>query len=425
VSEQTDVAAVRPRVGPDWSARPTAARQANLRDHNLAVALSYVAHSAEPVSRADIAAASGLTRATASSLVEALLHASLVRELEPGPRSGAGRPAAGLVLAPEGAGGLGLEINVDYLAACVLDLTGAVRHRVVVQQDQRGRTPARTFADLADLVGGALAAATAVGVPVRGAALALPGLVDARRGLLRTAPNLGWTDVDVLDLLRDGPLPAGLPVTVDNEANLAALGELYGGGAGGAESFVHISGEVGIGAGIVLDRRLFRGTHGWGGEIGHVPVRPDGRPCHCGARGCLETVAGQDAIARAAGVRRTDGVPGTDGARSGASGIVELARAGRPAALTALAEAGEALGTALAGVVNLLDVDTLVLGGLYSTLAPWIAPPVEVEIARRVLANRWSPVSVVVSALGRDAAVLGAAGAVLQDQLDNPAALVG
>ncbi len=373
-----------------------------------------------PVSRADLAASSGLTRATASSLVDALLQAGLVREIEPGPRVGAGRPAAGLVLAPDGGAGLGLEINVDYLSACLLDLTGAVRHRALVRRDQRGRSPAETFADLEALIREAVAAAESEQLPLGGATLALPGVVDSPHGLLRTAPNLGWTDVDAVALLQSGAL-AGVPVTVDNEANLAALGELYAGGAGGAQSFVHVSGEVGIGAGIVLDRRLFRGSHGWGGEIGHVLVDPGGRRCHCGAVGCLETVAGQDAIARAAGVR----TPGPGAAPAVAQRIVEHAKDGRPKALQALEDAGVALGTALAGVVNLLDVGTVVLGGLYSTLAPWMAPPVEREIGRRVLAARWSPVAVAVSALGPNAAVLGAAGAVLADQLDHPAARVG
>jgi predicted NBD/HSP70 family sugar kinase len=398
--------------------RGAPARQRSLRDHNLGLALRQVAGSAEPVSRADIAAATGLTRSTASTLVDALLVGGLVLELEPGARTGAGRPATGLVLAPDGAAGIGLEVNVDYLAVCVVDLAGRVRDRSVVLADQRGRQPDSVLGDLADLAAAAREKAERGGLPLMGATVAVPGLVEAPDGPLRLAPNLGWQDIDVLAAFRGDARLADLPLTIDNEANLAALGELYTGGAGGAQSFVQLSGEIGVGAGIVLDGRLFRGTHGWGGEIGHLAMRPDGPPCGCGSRGCLEQLAGQEAILRAAGLRTPAGT--TMAGQPGVEQIVELAESGRADMLRALDQAGTALGVAVAGVVNLVDVDTVVLGGLYAALAPWVAPHVEREIAARVLAHRWSPVTVTVSGLGGDAAIRGGAGAVLQQVLDHP-----
>ena len=167
---------------------------------------------------------------------------------------------------------------------------------------------------------------------------------------------------------------------------------------------------------------MFRGTHGWGGEIGHLAIRPDGPPCSCGARGCLEQIAGQEAILRAAGLPTVVGT--TMASQPGVAQIVRLAEQGRGDLLAALADAGTALGVAVAGVVNLLDVSTVVLGGLYAALAPWIRAPVEHEIAVRVLANAWSPVTVTVSELGGDAAVRGAAGSVVQRVLDHPATRV-
>jgi predicted NBD/HSP70 family sugar kinase len=379
-----------------------------------------VAGAPAPVSRADIAAATGLTRSTASTLVDALLAGGLIRETQPVAAAGAGRPATGLVVAADGAAGIGLEVNVDYLAACVVDLTGTVRHRNVVLGDQRGRRPEAVLCDVAELA--VLAAETVgrQGVPVAGATLAVPGLVDSSQGLLRLAPNLGWRDVDVLGPLRAESRLSGLDLSVDNEANLAALGELYRGGAGGARSFVQVSGEVGVGAGIVLDGQLFRGTHGWGGEIGHLAVQPDGPACGCGSHGCLEQYAGQEAILRAAKVRATAGT--AMAGQAGVDRLVEQAEAGRPGVLAAIEQAGTALGAAVAGVVNLLDLDTVVLGGLYARLAPWVQPAVEREIVGRVLAYRWSPVRVTVSELGGDAAIAGGAGAVIAQVLDHPAA---
>lgn len=389
-------------------------RQASLREHNLALVLRQAAAAARPPSRADIAAATGLTRATVSALVDDLIGGRLLTEVDPAPRTRAGRPAQGLVLAPHGPAGLGLEINVDYLAACVVDLTGAVRHRAVHRADQRPRPPGEVLASVGDLAAAARADAERQGLLIAGAALAVPGLVAAD-GMVRLAPNLGWRDVDVTTVLADHPALVGAALHVDNEANLAALGELHAGPSGPA-NFLYISGEIGVGAGIVLHGRLFRGARGWSGELGHVPVQPDGPACRCGARGCLEQYAGQEAILRAAGLADPARSPGTTVAR-----LVDLATAGEPVVVRAVTEAADALGVAVAGVVNLLDVDTVVLGGIYSPLSAWLRPQVEKEINRRVLTARWSPVAVRPSVLGADAAVVGAGGSVVRTIRDQPA----
>jgi predicted NBD/HSP70 family sugar kinase len=381
-------------------------RQSGVRAHNLALVLQTVANSTDPISRAAVAGSTGLTRATVSALVDDLVAGALLAEVEPPPRNGAGRPAVGLTLAPEGPAGLGLEINVDYRAACVVDLTGAVRHRLVEHADQRLSDAPTALAALGLLAGQARSLAAADSLTLAGAALAVPGLVAAE-GVVRVAPNLGWQDVAASTLLGSSPALQGLPLTVDNEANLAALSEL--GTAELPPSFVYVSGEIGIGAGIVLDGLLYRGVRGWSGEIGHVPVAPQGPLCRCGARGCLEQYAGQEAVLRAAGVPTL-------------AALAAAAERGEPSALTALTGAGTALGMVIATVVNLLDIDTIVLGGSYGSLLPWLRGPVAAEVGRRVLTAEWSPVTLRASALGADAAMRGAAGAVLRTVLDDPAA---
>ncbi|OLB77832.1 MAG: sugar kinase [Actinobacteria bacterium 13_2_20CM_2_71_6] len=396
--------APRTRTGHDPG---TPVGQSSLRAHNMALVLRQVATTNRPVSRADVAAATGLARATVSTLVDELVRARLLAETGRAPRTGAGRPATGLVLASTGPAGLGLEINVDYLAACVLDLAGTVRHRATEWVDQRGRPPHEVVATLAQLAEAARVAADGQGLEIVGAAVAVPGLVQG--GLVRLAPNLDWHGVELGELLSTalgGLAPGGLPLTMDNEANLAAVGEAVPG-----DSFVYVSGEVGIGAGIVLDGELFRGTHGWAGELGHVAVHPDGPACRCGSRGCLEQYAGQEAILAAAGAPPHGTV----------ADIVARAGAGESRMLAALEGAGRALGVAVAGVVNLLDVGTVVLGGSYALLAPWLAGPVEREISARVLTASWSPVTVRASRLGTEATVVGAAGSVVRAVRDDPA----
>ncbi|GIG08464.1 transcriptional regulator [Catellatospora coxensis] len=381
-------------------------RQRSLRDHNLALVLRHVTAANRPPSRAEIAAASGLTRATVSTIVDELIAGGLVAELEPVSRSGVGRPGTGIVPAGTGPAGLGMEVNVDYLAVCAVDLTGAVRHRQVRRLDQREHRPAQTWQALAELADQAVGAVTALGLTPAGGVIAVPGLVEG--DTIRIAPNLGWQQVALprpadLGGLRD------LPLDVANEATLAALGERH---ATGLRSFLYVSGEIGIGGGIVLDGELFGGSHGWAGEIGHVTIDPQGPDCHCGSRGCLEQYAGEEAIRAAAGLP------------AGAAVLADLvggARAGRGPVLDALDHAGTALGVALSGAVNLLDIGTVVLGGHYAELIDWLRPAIERELSRRVITARWSPAKVRASALGSDAALVGAARAVTQAILDDPA----
>lgn len=374
---------------------PNPARQASIRNANLALVYDLILDAPAPLSRAALAAATGVTRATASALADALLDAGLVAEVSPPPATGAGRPAAGLIPAAEGPAGLGLEINVDYLAACVVDLTGAVRTTVISPGDQRGRAVAEVLGDLAAL---GREAASQAGLTVAGTAVAVPGLVEAPYGRIRRAPNLVWQDVEIgAELRRVLPGTPFEPV-IGNEADFAALAEAHGapdpssGTAAGRPvpltDFLYVSGEIGVGAGVILDRELFRGARGWAGEIGHVTVEPDGTQCRCGARGCLETVAGLEALRR-------------DGPEAAAS----------------------ALGRAAAAAVNLLDLPAVVLGGAYALPEfAELVPGVEKALAEHVVSARWAPVAVHVSRRGTAAAVTGAATAVIRRVHADPAA---
>lgn len=387
---------------PIHGAARSPAGQQSVRDHNLALVLASLADNEDGMSRAQLSALTGLTRATVGALVEDLVATALVIEREP-LRGGRGRPGSPVSLNPDGPAGLGIEINVDYVSSCVVDLTGAVRASSFHAIDNRATAPAAAVA-----AAGAVArrAAAESGLTIAGIGLALPGLVDEDY-LLRRAPNLdGWADVDVVPALRAAaPWAAELAIRVDNEANLAALAQLWYGEPKGLRDFVQVSGEVGIGAGIVLRGELFRGGNGYAGEIGHVIVDPGGRPCHCGSRGCLEQLAGKEALLRVAGSSTLDQ-------------LREAALSGDPRALTSLDLAGSALGNALVSVLNVIDIHAVVLGGVYTRFAPWLVPPVTRELHRRVSAP-WTSVAVLESGLGDDAAVRGAAGSVVHDVLAN------
>ncbi|MEU9073138.1 ROK family transcriptional regulator [Kitasatospora sp. NPDC048538] len=394
---------------------PGPASQRGMRRANLALVLGVIALA--PRSRAEVAAETGLTRAAVSSLAEQLIAAGLVVEAGPAAPSGkVGRPGTALGLNPLGPGGLGAEIGVEHLGACVVDLRGEVRAWRRREVRNRGRRPAAVMADLAELLGSAVAES---GLRPAGITLAVPGLVGISGGVLQRAANLGWEDVPLAAGLRPELRAAGaadlaeLPVEADNEANLGGLAERWLGE--GPEHFLYVSAEAGVGAAIVVGGRLLRGARGYAGEFGHLPVHPDGPRCACGANGCLEQYAGEAAVLRAAGLT---GLPGDWVAL-----LAERAEAGRERVLAALAGAGTALGTAAAGAVNLLDPERVVLGGGYARLAPWLLPAMQTELAARVTVRPWSDARLAVSRLGRRGPLLGAAVGVVRAVVADPGRL--
>jgi len=394
----------------------SAIRQANLREHNLGLVLRIIVDSTTPLSRADIAASTGLTRATVSSLVDALIEAGLVTELPPLMSQRAGRPAVPLVPAAGTVAAVGMEVNVDYLGVRLIDLSGAVLGQEVRDGDFRGSDPARVIPELAGLYRKVIGSANRA-VRVAGIGLAIPGLVDRTTGPVRLAPNLGWRDVDVAALfqqeVRLAPDTVGTAepaMLLDNEATLAARAEADALRGCGVHTFLYLSGEVGIGGALVLDGSIFGGRHGWSGEIGHTVIDPDGPPCRCGATGCLEQYAGKDALMRAAGLDLNLPV----------SQLQRAAVAGDPASVAAFDMGARALGTAIANAVNLIDVETVVLGGLYASLAEQLVPGIERVLRDRVLAAPWSAIQVRVAQVREAAAMTGAASAVLAQVVDHP-----
>ncbi|HEX4705696.1 MAG TPA: ROK family transcriptional regulator [Pseudonocardiaceae bacterium] len=395
---------------------PSPAGQHTLRRHNSALVLRTVLER-PGISRATIAAHTGLAKATVSSLVDRLIAADLVAETGLVSRPGRGRRSTGLAPSTTGPHGLGVEIGVDYLATCLVDLTGHPHDHRIRTGDNRTRPAVRVLAAAVRAINAALRDARTRGVSVGGIGIAVPGLVESGTGMLRLAPNLGWRDVDVVTAVRDRIDPPTLPVLLGNEADFAAAAELGGPTSGGPRDFVLVSGEIGIGAGLVVDGRPFPGVRGFSGEIGHLTVDPAGPECACGSRGCLERLAGLDWIMRAADVWAGSGD------RPPAEMLAELIRRLTemdPVAVAAVHAAGRWLGIALASVVNVVDVPCVVLGGSYAELAPWLRDAMAAQLDRRVVSAVWSPVRIISSTLGATAAVLGAGAAPIQAIIADP-----
>jgi predicted NBD/HSP70 family sugar kinase len=372
----------------------------------------------EGVSRAQIAAASGLTRGTVSALVDTLASSGLI--VEGGPNRGSvGRPGNALRLNTEGPCGLGVEINVDYVAVALLDFTGRARSVRIVAGDNRGVDARTVLGRSVNVAQRMLSEATGAESNIVGVGVAVPGLVGTD-GVLHRVPNLpGWDSVPVAEIVQSS---LGLPIEitlVDNEANLAALAEHWYSEDDVGNDFVRVSGEIGVGAGIVAAGELWRGVNGLSGELGHVTVEPDGPVCSCGARGCLEQIAGQEALLREAGAAMPAGT--ALGVPDGPiADLVARAESGDDQTLRALTRGGRALGQALSTLVNVLDIPTIVLGGLYAEVAPWISADVEAELTARAVGYQTTGIKLLVSQLGAEAAVRGAAGLVIRRIIDDP-----
>jgi predicted NBD/HSP70 family sugar kinase len=395
------------------------ANQRAVRRHNLGVVLRHLSEHG-PRSRATIAVETGLNKTTVSSLVTELIGLDLVVERGLEQRGTVGRPGQVVELSGSGVVALGLEINVDYIAVRALDLTGAERHRSIDVRDNRRVAVDVVLDRLAAPATAALDEVQAEGLRPVGATVALPGLVDAAAGRLLVAPNLGWNDVAVVEGLHERLATPAFPLAADNEANLAALAELWEGTARGLNDVLYVSGEIGVGAGIIVGGELFRGSQGFGGEFGHMTVDPNGRPCACGSRGCLETIVGLEALLERAGLDPAEAATTTGSGRPVAD-LAGRARMGDEQALVALREAGRWLGLGIASAANLLNFQAVVLGGFFAQLATWLAAPIAHELETHVLASQWAIPRVLPSTLGPEAAVRGAAAQSLRRVLADPA----
>ncbi len=382
-----------------------------VRRGNLALVLGRIAETspAGRRSRAQISALTGLTKASVSSLVLDLISSGLVTEVGLNQQS-RGRPGVELELNPNKAV-LGAEINVDYLAVGVVSLAGTLLMHEVRERDNRSDGVERVMAALSQQCAVTAVAAEKKGIDVLGGGLAVPGLIDAAGQVVVSAPNLGWKNArpDLRVLLPGSPLG----VVLCNEANAAALAEMD---HQSDTDFMFVSGEVGVGGGLVVGRELFTGADGHAGEVGHVVVDPYGSDCLCGGRGCLETVAGQDAIADAAGLT---GHPARSSRSLTLSVLLGLLKEGDARALSAVERAGFCLGLALASSARIVPFTLVVLGGHLAVLDPWLRISL-MDSLQRYSAGRFPSGNVLVSALGSTGALLGAAGLALRSVLEAP-----
>ncbi|MET9506565.1 ROK family transcriptional regulator [Streptomyces sp. NPDC006622] len=306
-----------------------------------------------PLTRLAVARRTGLSPAAVTKAVRPLIEAGYLVEqagADPETRPALGRPAALVRVDGGRALFLGVKLTGDEIIGVLTDLRCRILlSRRVPMGDPAPRT---VLAATADLVRELLAEADGYGVRVAGLGIAVSGDVDRAEGVVRYSPFLDWHDVPLAGLAA----ATGLPVTVDNDVRALTVAEQWFGAGVGLSDFAVVTVGAGIGCGLVVHGRVVAGAHGVAGEIGHVTVDPNGPPCHCGNRGCVEAIAGDAAIL--ARIRETGGTEVADTAEA-----VERARRGDTDAREAYARAGAAIGRGIATVANLLGPARVIISG--------------------------------------------------------------
>jgi glucokinase-like ROK family protein len=374
------------------------------------------------LSRAALADKTGLNPSTVTNIIKKLIEEGLVKETE-FLHTKTGRPGRLLELNPGGGCALGVEINVDYISIILTDFRANILWNNRVLFDQKdGREVILEKTE--NLIVEALKIGANKGLKPLGIGIGISGLVDLKTGFLKVASNLQWYDVPIQKIFKER---FNLPVYVENEANAAALGEYYFGAAWGVDSFIYLSANVGLGGGIIINRKLFRGSAGYGGEIGHMTIIPEGEQCACGKLGCWETLVGPRPVIRrvqkllengAQSIIRTS--VNNDISKVTFDKVVEAAIAGDSIAITVLHEVGKYLGIGVANLINILNPELIVLGGTLNLASPFLLPVVKKMVDDNETKPSFDNFKIISSVQGPNACAIGAVALILDDILREP-----
>ncbi|MDO5535481.1 MAG: ROK family transcriptional regulator [Propionibacteriaceae bacterium] len=392
--------------------------QAQMRSANMGLLLRHL-RTQGVRSRAQLATETGLSKATISSLIADLSERGLVREGEVIRGGSVGRPGQAVALDGAHVAGIGLELSVDYAALTALTLDGtvvresvtpldAVRLDIPTVLDRTASILERTLLSLADS-----------GTQVVGLTVAPPGIIDYDTGTIRFAPNLGWRSVPLVEELGRRLGPAAPPIRLENDAKLAAVAEYDHVGKEGIEDLLYLSGEVGVGAGIIAGGRLVRGYSGFSGEVGHLPLDPSDTPCNCGRSGCWETIVGLTPFLTLATAADDDLRHPGRALEDRLETLVERARAGDARTLEALATIAARLAVGLGILVDVLNPRMVILGGYYAYFGDHLLPPLQAALAARRL-DEGSSVELRTSRLGFISTARGGALLALEDVFSDP-----
>jgi predicted NBD/HSP70 family sugar kinase len=365
--------------------------QALIKRINTAIVLEFILRGA-PLSRAQISERSGLNKATVSSLVQDLINDSLVKEIGRGESSGGRKPVMLEFVATAGYA-IGIDLGVNYIRGVLTDLQGAV---VAERTASLRRTePEAVFLQLSGYIDDLIQEAPASPYGIIGIGVGVPGLVDDIGSTL-FAPHLKWRDIPLQRQLIER---FSLPVTIDNEANMGALGEQKYGAGRNINNLVYVSVGIGIGTGLILQKSLYKGASGFSGEMGHLSIEAHGRSCSCGNRGCWELYASEQALLEQAAALGYEDL----------EALLAAAAEGRQDVRDLFVNIGDYLGIGIANIVNLFNPDAVVIGNRMSQARQWMEDKIHQTVVQRALRFHLPKVQILFAELGERSTMMGAA----------------
>lgn len=358
-----------------------------------------------PISRADISVKTGLNKTTVSSLVTELIDSHFVTEIGLGESSGGRKPM--MLLFNQRAGyAIGVDLGVNYILAMVTDLGGTVvKEKRIDMTDWSVETVTEK---LKKCIHSLIKKTPSSPYGIIGIGVGVPGLVDDQGNVL-SAPNLGWTDVPLQEMLER---EFDLPIAIDNEANVGALGEKEFGAGRSVSNMIYLSVGIGIGAGIILNDALYRGVSGFSGEVGHMTLAQDGPLCGCGSRGCWETFASEKAlIHQAKSLQLVDEKIQVAEAidKINLNTLLSLAKRGHRPVIDLFANTGHWLGVGITNLVNVFNPELIVIGNRMSLASEWIADSIRETLNSQSLSFHRQKMNVVYAKLGMNSSAAGAA----------------
>ncbi|MDQ0189392.1 ROK family transcriptional regulator [Alicyclobacillus cycloheptanicus] len=379
--------------------------QAYIKELNRTILLNALRFQGE-MSRTQLAAMTGLNKATVSSLIDELIAGHLVVEVGHGTSQVGRRPILLMFNASAGFV-IGIDLQVGFARIVATDLAGQIVQ--VMESSVSSFEPQHVIDTLVRKVRELATQLPSSPLGIVGVGVAVPALVDFTRGIVINAPNLNWKNIHLKALLEHH---LSVPVYVDNEANAGALAEKLSGAGRDVSDLIYVSAGVGLGTGIIVNHELIRGADGMAGEFGHMIVEPQGWKCHCGSQGCWEMYASEKALVSV--YQKLSGRSCTS------EEILGLAKARDAFAFEAVQFVGKYLGIGISNIVNALNPTLIIIGNRLRDAGDGLMRQIHQTVQSRCFVAGYADVQIQFTSLGQDTCAVGAASVVLHDFFSGP-----
>jgi glucokinase-like ROK family protein len=378
----------------------------------------------KPISRAETAKTTGLNKSTVSAMVDELLLEGLILETGTGESQG-GRKPINLSINKEFGSVIGVDLGVNYILSILTNFAGKIIWEKRIDLKNTIDSPDKIIHDLLNLIQETIEHAPATKQGVIGIGIGVPGIVNYDRGYVLSAPNLFWKNVKLKEMVEER---FSIPTLIDNEANAGAIGEKWFGAAKKGSEFIYISAGTGVGAGIIINNELYRGSRGLAGEIGHMTIDVRGIKCTCDNVGCWEEYASEKSLIRYlkdnawrypdSSLLSQESSQYLDGLNI--SQLVDAAMDGDKLAISGLKTIGYYLGVGVANLINVFNPECVVVGNVLSLSGDILMNELREEVARRCFSYKYYNIKILTSELNMHACALGAVALVISRSYASP-----